>query len=77
MEHLIEFVVADHEAVKIVNSERFRACFKFVQPNLKESEIPKRDALRKAIIEKVELVVQCLRQELAVSVSRFAESVQS
>jgi hypothetical protein len=66
MEHIGELLVSSSDSISLVNQAPFRRCFKFVQPNLKESDIPRNDEARHWIVDKVEHVIAQLREELKV-----------
>jgi hypothetical protein len=70
-EYLMETVVADHHALSLVDSEMFRRTLMYTRPTLKDGDILKYDELRQKIIEKSAEVINHLRDEFMVSLSRI------
>jgi hypothetical protein len=66
MEHIGELLVSDSKAISLVDKGPFRRLFKFIQPRLKDSDIPHRNEAREWILEKMGVVVARLHEEFAV-----------
>jgi hypothetical protein len=69
MEHVGELLVLDSKAILLVDKGPFCCLFKFVQLNLKDSDIPHRDEAHNWIMEKMDVVISCLSKDFAVHVS--------
>ena len=67
-QHLVEFIVADDQALNIVECNEFRRLLLFLREDLKDTDIPHRTKIKTNIIEAWKEYFVILKQDLAVCI---------
>ena len=67
-QHLVEFIVADDQALNIVECNEFRCLLLFLREDLKDTDIPHRTKIKTDIIEAWKEYFVILKQDLAVRI---------
>ncbi|KAG6912948.1 hypothetical protein DXG01_010873 [Tephrocybe rancida] len=62
LDHIMEFIVSNNQAFRLIEKKSFRGILKYQRPSTKESDIPKRTKLQEEIIYKSKVVEMRLKE---------------
>jgi hypothetical protein len=71
LDALVRLIVADDQSIRVIECPEFRYLCMVLRENLVDTEIPRRDKMREAILGHFQKSFEELKLELAVSLSAF------